>query len=110
MRKKKEIIMDLLRELERTIITIMNVLNVPDMEPEKSEGKWIPVELFHPEPHQHVLVTYTDGSVGENWITEVMYLSNRGVKTNDYGWNDCEDEDILAWMPMPSAWEGWKQP
>ena len=99
MTKKEEIIMTLLCELERTITTIMDVLNQLDKDAEPAKGKWIPAELFQPELYRRVLVSNADGEVSEDFL--VKYRNSRNELLTR--WNDHEDDDVTAWMFMPKG-------
>lgn len=58
----------------------------------EQEPKWIPVSERLPETGTYCLVCCKDG-----FISTDNYFC--------YGWDDWED-DVVAWMPLPSPWKG----
>ena len=82
---------------------------MPSVEPER---KWIPVSERLPENNDEVLTTYiVNGNVKKRYVETASYFDG------DEGyWSSPWDEyivygtrkDVIAWMPLPSAFRGEK--
>jgi hypothetical protein len=79
------------------------------MPPANATPKWIPCEERLPEEYGLYIATMNDGSVQECSYVPTDYGD---VLLN--GWSTCEasgfkvlnENDVLAWMPMPEPYEG----
>ena len=85
-------------------------------------GKWVPIEDGYPDntelEYVPVLVTTHDGNSEHKPKVAMTYFS-RGPKGNYPGWNEATygpqewadasfdplDWDVVAWMPLPTAYE-----
>lgn len=78
----------------------MMVRDIPFAQPEQ---RWIPVTERLPDKKGYYLVTRKNP---KGHVTRVRFNPEqveRGVYNSPWGNGDC---DILAWMPLPDAFEG----
>lgn len=89
---------------------------------EKPEPKWIPVSERLPEEDGEYLVLYHIQSKYKPYVYDVRLFANNLYKIDEYDFYDkkgqkgwvyydreygfCEDDSVIAWMPLPEPYKG----
>lgn len=61
-------------------------------------GEWIPCSERLPEDGENVLITIFNDVLNIGWFE----VGNNIWRTYDY---DCDDGQVIAWMPLPPAYK-----
>ena len=64
-----------------------------------NEGKWIPCGERLPEDEKEVLITIFEDSIYLGWYD----LTDKQWRTEEF---DCEEGEVIAWMPLPEPYKG----
>ena len=71
------------------------IINAP------SAHRWIPVSERLPEMFHDVLISTTLETVDRAYRSFTCWFHTGGMDCTSY-----ENDEILAWMPLPEAWKG----
>ena len=69
-----------------------------------AQPDWIPCSDRLPKKGNVVLITNEKGNVKHGQYRGVHYMASDG--TYNWWWKGNRTEGVLAWMPLPTPWEG----
>lgn len=90
-------------------ITVKRTDAKPTIEPERT-GKWIPCSERLPEDDLFTLISKRPNLLsGKKWCVTIAGrfkgARNNLVEWRDIGFRKLQDDEILAWMPLPEPYQ-----